>query len=578
MKYGNPGVVESPEALDFGKENPEAYKQANTTAKAFGVKIKMGHYGDTFNGKIQNGVVFLNLDRINQKAQKSGKTVKRVMAEVIAHEITHRMQQTDAKAYVEYRDVALQAVASAKDLEAMIDSYKATVHEAIEKQKAEGNTPEMHELTDEEAMDEIVADLTADFIENTDKFSQFVSQSEEHRSLGKKLLDFLKKVIADIKARFKTQSARDLAATNEFGFKLTDLEEAAKKWEAAWKASEKAVKNAPVRESVKGDKTVWDIGYNSIGVSWLVRDGVIDKSQMAKFYEAVANISKRGYYCPTNSDGLYIVDLGNVLAFTDADFENPTIYKAVHFDDTYEYTMEPCKELIRNEEELSSGHGEAVKTIERMYYSGYVTDYDIPAYGANGRQNRPGKGTNSSRASGKGQTGRNPAEVKFSATGTEDLLHKATDKELDSRYAEAVKNYDSATARAAVAEKARRWGAILDKDGKPKHFYHGTSQGGFTEFDAYGHGKFGLFGIGNYFTENYDVAASYMSKGSGTRPEIYSVYLKADNPIDMDANADIAKWQAAAEEVDFSDCKTNEDFQTCSDCPKSTILRWVRLF
>ncbi len=103
--------------------------------------------------------------------------------------------------------------------------------------------------------------------------------------------------------------------------------------------------------------------------------------------------------------------------------------------------------------------------------------------------------------------------------------------------------------------------ALLNEDGTPKMFYHGTSNGGFTVFDAYGHGRFGLFGIGSYFTENPEVAQGYTQKRRGHDPQVYQVYLHVENPIDMDANADIRAWKNAVPDADtyFSGCVTNED-------------------
>ncbi len=113
--------------------------------------------------------------------------------------------------------------------------------------------------------------------------------------------------------------------------------------------------------------------------------------------------------------------------------------------------------------------------------------------------------------------------------------------------------------------KPKRASKVVDKDGKPLVVYHGTSNGGFTVFDAYG-GKFGLFGNGLYFTEDKSVAESYTEKGKGKRKQVYSVYLDIKKPIDMDKPAVISAWTKAATDMDeyfdssyFIDCKTNED-------------------
>lgn len=102
-----------------------------------------------------------------------------------------------------------------------------------------------------------------------------------------------------------------------------------------------------------------------------------------------------------------------------------------------------------------------------------------------------------------------------------------------------------------------------DEQGRLLVMYHGTSNGGFTVFDAYG-SNFGLFGQGLYFTDNPEVAESYTHKGKGNKKQVYKAYLRITNPIDMDAEADIAKWRKAFVDEDadatyLDGAKTNED-------------------
>ena len=129
-------------------------------------------------------------------------------------------------------------------------------------------------------------------------------------------------------------------------------------------------------------------------------------------------------------------------------------------------------------------------------------------------------------------------------------------KESDSAYLSAVNSGDMETAQRMVNEAAKAAGYNI-------RAYHGTSNYGFTRFDNY-FTKFGLFGNGFYFTENPEVAESYTKKGKGTNPGVYSVFLKADNLIDMDAPADLSKWRKGFRDFDFDESyldgvSTNED-------------------
>jgi len=97
---------------------------------------------------------------------------------------------------------------------------------------------------------------------------------------------------------------------------------------------------------------------------------------------------------------------------------------------------------------------------------------------------------------------------------------------------------------------------VIDADNKPLDMYHGTSRGDFTSFDPY-QSEHGLFGQGSYFTDNPEVASSYSGKGAKKiirkggepAPVVYKTHLKIENPIDMDAPANLEKWRKAFPDI-----------------------------
>jgi ribosomal protein L4 len=101
---------------------------------------------------------------------------------------------------------------------------------------------------------------------------------------------------------------------------------------------------------------------------------------------------------------------------------------------------------------------------------------------------------------------------------------------------------------------------VRDENGNLKPMYHGTSKGGHTVFDPYGASKYGLFGVGSYFTDNKSVAESYTEKGKGNNKQIYETYLNITNPIDMDMQANPEAWKKALPDANFPESGTNEDF------------------
>jgi predicted GNAT family acetyltransferase len=111
---------------------------------------------------------------------------------------------------------------------------------------------------------------------------------------------------------------------------------------------------------------------------------------------------------------------------------------------------------------------------------------------------------------------------------------------------------------------------VVDSKGNPKTVYHGTAHGGFGEFDTYG-SKYGLMGLGSYFTEDPSIASEYSDKGAssmrrkGNEPStaVYPVELSIQSPIDMDKPPRPEDWAKAYHEYvsedDLADAKTNED-------------------
>ena len=87
---------------------------------------------------------------------------------------------------------------------------------------------------------------------------------------------------------------------------------------------------------------------------------------------------------------------------------------------------------------------------------------------------------------------------------------------------------------------------VLNEDGTPKVFYHGT-RAKFDTFELQDKPKFGrALGNGFYFTSSYDKAFKFanglFSKGQDRGGIIMPVYLKMQNPYIITADADRTKW------------------------------------
>jgi len=71
---------------------------------------------------------------------------------------------------------------------------------------------------------------------------------------------------------------------------------------------------------------------------------------------------------------------------------------------------------------------------------------------------------------------------------------------------------------------------VVDTNGNPLVMYHGTNQGGFSEFDPVA----ARDGSSFFFTNSYDVAKIYTSDGNSSA-QVYPVYLNLQNPLMIDA-------------------------------------------
>ncbi len=135
-----------------------------------------------------------------------------------------------------------------------------------------------------------------------------------------------------------------------------------------------------------------------------------------------------------------------------------------------------------------------------------------------------------------------------------------------------------------VLPDIERWaaerGATRSADGTlPDVMLHGSPRPDITEFDPYGRGGYGLFGTGTYLTDTAQIGAQYSKKGltraakeAAVDRTVYAVRQAVKTPLDMDAPADVAKWEATAKRVfgdygddgspffDLPDGATNEQF------------------
>lgn len=227
--YGDEaGFVQSEHSASLPKETVRFY---DSLARAAGVKIQMaeatGEGGA--NGWYSNGIIHIAND-----AENPGTVVAK-------HEITHRMQEMAPEAYRKYRDYAMSALTER-------DGSTASIVEQYKSRYAEAGV----NLSTEQAMDEIAADFTEALTVDP---ARFETLAKENRSVARKLLDAVRDFIRKVKSLFKgNKTAQNQAAANAYGVSIDTLEEAARLWEEALKATSEQTANKNAAQTDGGTK------------------------------------------------------------------------------------------------------------------------------------------------------------------------------------------------------------------------------------------------------------------------------------------------------------------------------------
>lgn len=227
--YGDEaGFVQSEHSASLPKETVRFY---NSLARAAGVKIQMAEATGKggANGWYSNGIIHIAND-----AENPGTVVAK-------HEITHRMQEMAPEAYRKYRDYAMSALTER-------DGSTASIVEQYKSRYAEAGV----NLSTEQAMDEIAADFTEAL---TIDPARFETLAKENRSVARKLLDAVRDFIRKVKSLFKgNKTAQNQAAANAYGVSIDTLEEAARLWEEALKATSEQTANKNAAQTDGGTK------------------------------------------------------------------------------------------------------------------------------------------------------------------------------------------------------------------------------------------------------------------------------------------------------------------------------------
>ena len=493
----------------------------NAWGKKLGVRIEIV---DQVLGGRANGQ-YLKEQNLIQIAADSDKP----LLNVTAHEITHRMQDLSPAEYRKFRQAAVEY----KMQENGADTEAEIVEKYMEAAEQEGVT-----LTRDGVLDELAADFAGDMLDDAALFAKF---SKENRTAAQKLLDSLKEFLAKVRGLF-TGKYRDMAAQEAYGKDFAELEDIAKRWQAAFDAAERQAEKAKTAAG-EGDGAKYQIKQFPNGMKYVQADRQVlfgnDPKAWSEQLESYINGKIRNH-----EDVRLIAEDGDVLLLTSKSAgklssiydnngrtldENAFERKAnaaAHIDELIKVSERGGKTVL----DFGGRHGDMAKDGWN-YRTAFFMDFDGKYYrtrisvalGKDGSivynigemQERSTPQINGSSGNSGAQWG-NASDTSIPADGENvkpQFSLKATDstgRKLSEQQQEFFKD-----------------SKVRDAEGRLKTVYHGSSAQ-FTKFSADFMSTNGSSeGQGFYFTDLKAMAQGYEKNGG----QLLEGYLDIKNPL-----------------------------------------------
>lgn len=202
-------------------------------AKSLGVRVQIENIapradGSKVNGYIKDGDIHISAD--------SGSVTT-----VLAHELTHRIQEVAPVEYAQYRRLVMEQLAR---------EYGSDVN-LVEQRKTEYQRGGV-ELSNEEAMDEIAADYAQRIMDDPAKFAEVAN---DNPNLARRLLNTLHNLILRVKSALGNEAAR--------------LERIEAEWRRALSVSQRTV--AKAQQTVETANTSTTAAAPSVAASYSIK-------------------------------------------------------------------------------------------------------------------------------------------------------------------------------------------------------------------------------------------------------------------------------------------------------------------
>lgn len=188
MQGGTVNGVKLP-AVGKGKANRADIKAVEAISKAVGIDVVLfesetderGRY-QGFNGLYKNGTIYLDINA-GQNYEGVG---QRALLRTMSHELTHFIQQYAPQQYAELKEFVLNRLSEAEgsSIEELVAQKKARSEEA---------------MSDEEALDEVIADACEMMLKDSAAIGELAKQN---KSLAENIADWIKGFLDMIKKAF----------------------------------------------------------------------------------------------------------------------------------------------------------------------------------------------------------------------------------------------------------------------------------------------------------------------------------------------------------------------------------------
>ena len=139
--------------------------------------------------------------------------------------------------------------------------------------------------------------------------------------------------------------------------------------------------------------------YDNEKRSWAY--DILNGKEMKQFFSRLADMKKLGYTEIETAKGTYLIDIGNKIIETDADWDDPSVEMIIVLNDTSESNMLAAKEIIKYDARTTGRYDLSRQTIVRLYGKGYFNEEYPGSNGTYGGTYSGGKGRNGKSYTGK---------------------------------------------------------------------------------------------------------------------------------------------------------------------------------